>query len=43
MLSLGLYLLSYDGDLLFYCVFASLMISQLVEYGVQIFLYRTTV
>lgn len=32
-----------DGNLFFYSVFASLMISQLVEYGMQIFLYRTTV
>jgi uncharacterized membrane protein (DUF485 family) len=43
ILSLGLYLFSYSGDLLFYGVFASLMLSQLVEYGMQIFLYRTTV
>jgi hypothetical protein len=42
-MSLGLYLFSYDGNLLFYCVFGSLMISQLVEYGLQIVLYRTTV
>ena len=43
ILSLGFYLFSYDGDILFYGVFASLMISQLVEYGTQIYLYRTTV
>jgi len=43
ILSMGAYLLSHDGDLLFYGVFASLMISQLCEYGVQIFLYRTSV
>jgi hypothetical protein len=43
IMSLGLYLVSYDGNLLFYCVFGSLMISQLVEYGLQIVLYRTTV
>ena len=30
--SLALYLFSYNGNLLFYCVFGSLMISQLVEY-----------
>jgi hypothetical protein len=41
IMSLGLYLVSYDGNLLFYCVFGSLMISQLVEYGLQIVLYRT--
>lgn len=40
ILSLGLYLFSYDGNLLFYCVFASLMISQLFEYAAQIFFYR---
>ena len=43
ILSLGLYLFSYNGNLLFYCVFGSLMISQLVEYSLQIVLYRTTV
>jgi len=43
ILSLGFYLFTYDGNLLFYGVFASLMISQLVEYGMQIHLYRTTV
>ena len=43
ILSLGLYLLTQDGNLLFYCVFASLVISQLLEYGVQIALYRTGV
>ena len=42
IMSLGLYLFSYNGNLLF-CVFGSLMISQLVEYGLQIVLYRTTV
>lgn len=41
--SLGLYLFSGSGDVLFYCIFASLMISQLVEYAVRIFLYRTAV
>jgi hypothetical protein len=43
ILSLGFYLFSYSGNLLFYGVFASLMISQLVEYGIQIYLYRTMV
>lgn len=42
ILSLGLYLLSGDGDLLFYCVFASLMLGTLAEYVIQIFLYRTS-
>jgi hypothetical protein len=43
VVSLGLYLFSYDGNLLFYCVFGSLMVSQIAEYGLQIVLYRTTV
>ena len=43
ILALGFYLFSYDGNLLFYGVFASLMISQLAEYAVQILLYRSTV
>ncbi|MCG8418029.1 MAG: hypothetical protein MJE77_08825 [Proteobacteria bacterium] len=43
LLSLGLYLFSYSGNLLFYGVFASLMISQLAEYAIQIFLYRSGV
>ena len=43
ILSLGLYLFSYNGHLLFYCVFGSLMISQLAEYGLQIVLHRTTI
>ena len=41
VMSLGLYLLSYDGNALFYAVFGSLMLGQLVEYVLQIFLYRT--
>lgn len=43
VLSLGLYMLSHDGDLLFYTVFASLMIGQIMEYAFQILLYRTSV
>lgn len=43
IISLGLYLFSYDGHVLFYCVFGSLMLSQLVEYALQIVSYRTTV
>ena len=42
IVALGLYLLSHSGDLLFYLVFGSLMISQLAEYGVRIALYRST-
>ncbi len=38
--SLGAYLVGYPGDVLFYSVFASLMIAQLVEYLCQIALYR---
>lgn len=40
ILSLGLYLVFYDGNLLFYGVFGSLMLSQLAEYLIQIVLYR---
>lgn len=43
IMSLGVYLFTYNGNLLFYCVFASLMISQLAEYVLQIVLYRTAV
>jgi hypothetical protein len=43
ILSLGFYLVSYDGNVLFYSVFGSLMVSQLAEYGLQILLYRTRV
>lgn len=38
--SLGVYLFTQHGDLLFYCIFASLMLSQLMEYVAQIVLYR---
>lgn len=41
ILSLGLYLVFYEGNLLFYGVFGSLMLSQLVEYLIQIVLYRS--
>lgn len=40
--SLGIYLFTYDGHLLFYGVFAGLIVSQLAEYLVQILLYRTS-
>lgn len=43
LISLAFYLLSYDGNLLFYAVFGSLMIGQMTEYFVQIFLYRTAI
>lgn len=39
--SLGYYLFTHNGDILFYSVFASLMISQLSEYVFRILLYRT--
>jgi uncharacterized membrane protein (DUF485 family) len=40
IVSLGLYLIFYDGNLLFYGVFSSLMLGQLAEYLLQIVLYR---
>ncbi|GAB5498685.1 MAG: hypothetical protein PsegKO_09960 [Pseudohongiellaceae bacterium] len=40
LLSLLLYLLTGSGDLLFYTVFASLMLGQLAGYVSQIVLYR---
>lgn len=43
LMSLGLYLFSRDGNLLFYTVFASLMVGQVMEYAMQIVLYRTSV
>ncbi len=43
ILSLGLYLFIHDGNLLFYSVFASLILSQLFEYLFQIFLNRNVV
>ena len=41
--SLGLYIFSNSGDLLFYTVFASLLVSQIVEYVFQILYFRTSV
>jgi len=41
--SLGIYLFIHSGDVLFYSVFASLMIGQLAEYAVRIFFYRVAV
>lgn len=43
LISLGVYVVSGSGDLLFYTVFASLMAGQIVEYGIQIFFYRTSI
>lgn len=40
VLSLVIYMLSNNGHLLFYCVFAALMIAQLSEYLIQIILLR---
>ena len=42
LISLGIYLLSKSGDLLFYTVFASLIVGQIVEYFFQILFYRTS-
>ncbi len=41
--SLGVYVVSGSGDLLFYTVFASLMVGQIVEYVFQILFYRTPI
>lgn len=43
VMSLGAYLFLHNGNLLFYGVFASLMLSQIIEYAVQLLLYRTGV
>ena len=43
ILSLASYLYYFDGNLLFYGVVASLIISQLVEYVLRIFLYRSRI
>lgn len=43
VLSLGIYLFSRNGDVLFYGVFASLMIAQLAEFVIRIFYYRVVV
>lgn len=40
VLSLGIYIVSYDGNALFYGVFGSLMFSQVSEYAFQIYFYR---
>lgn len=41
--SLGIYVFSNSGDLLFYTVFASLMMGQIAEYFFQILFYRTSI
>jgi amino acid transporter len=38
--ALALYLITYDGNLMFYIVFASLILSQLAESVVRILLHR---
>lgn len=41
VISLGIYLFTYNGHLLFYTVFGSLILSQLFEYVAQIFYFRS--
>ena len=41
--SLGAYVYTGSGDLLFYTVFASLLVGQILEYLLQILFYRTAV
>lgn len=43
VLALGLYLFTYDGNVMFYIIFGSLLLSQLAEYAVQIKLHRTSI
>lgn len=40
LLALGVYLLTYQGDWLFYGVFASLVVASIAEYLIRIVLYR---
>lgn len=40
LISLGVYLLSYDGNQLFHLVFGTLMVSQFLHYAAQIVLFR---
>ena len=40
--SLGVYLFTYDGDLLFHSAFGSVMVAQLAEYVAQVTFYRTS-
>lgn len=41
VLFLGLYLVTQDGNLLFYAIFASLMVGHVADYALQILFYRT--
>lgn len=43
LFSLGLYVFSNSGDLLFHTVFASLLVGHVLEYLLQILFYRTSV
>ena len=43
LLALGHYLAAYNGNALFHGVFASLLISQMAEYGLRIVFYRRAV
>ena len=38
--ALGVYLFTYDGNLLFHAAFGALMMSQIAEYGARIVYYR---
>ena len=40
LISLGLYLLNYDGNQLFHLVIGTLMLAQFAQYAVQIMLFR---
>jgi pilus assembly protein TadC len=40
LLSLGMYLIGFGGNALFYGVFGSLMLAQLGEYLLRIYFYR---
>ena len=43
LLALGHYLVAHNGNALFHGVFASLLISQMAEYGLRILFYRRAV
>lgn len=40
LISLGLYLVSYDGNRLFHLVFATLMLAQFTQYAAQIIMFH---
>jgi len=42
-LGLGFYLFARNGDVLFYCVFGSWVLTQLTEYALEIALYRRVI